>query len=104
MKSFNLFIDDCKTPMVEFSGTHSEVPDTSWVIARNVDDAKTLLSTGMVKDLAIDNDLGLGETGYDIMKWLENNKEYWPSGIITCVSNNPIGRENIMAVIKRNIK
>ena len=50
--------------------------------------------------LLLDHDLGEFEkTGYDVMVWLKDNKEFQPK-MILCISNNPPGRDRINLMIK----
>ncbi len=51
----------------------------------------------------LDHDLGLGKTGYDIVCWLENNKQFLPKKIIL-VTQNPVGRKNMEVVINKLYK
>ena len=53
--------------------------------------------------LYLDHDLGEFDerkTGYDILSWLENNPEFLPKEIIL-VTQNPVGKIKMRAVIKR---
>lgn len=72
----------------------------------NFDDAITLLCHIKFRELSLDHDLGLAETGYDIAKALEEEaflKQgflYIPDRIF-CHSDNPVGRDNIEACIEK---
>lgn len=77
------------------------------VIARNYDDGIYQLQYNGPWDLLLlDHDLasydqvGREKTGYDVMCWLENNAEFFPSKI-RCVSANPVGKQRIEAVIRK---
>lgn len=53
--------------------------------------------------LLLDHDLGEPDpkhTGYGIMCWLEENKEFVP-GNIEFVTANPVGRKNMLAAYKK---
>ena len=91
----NLYLDDMRTPM------NGMMPDTFWVVVRTIEATKTLLLAGLVEEMSLDHDLGLGDTGYDLVKWMEA-QNVWPSGSITVHSANPSGRDNMVAVLKRN--
>ena len=74
------------------------------VVARNYDEGIRQLQTNGPWDLLLlDHDLASFDennkekTGYDIMCWLEENKQYLPAKI-ECVSANPVGRARIIFV------
>ena len=105
MNKINCFMDDMRTPL-SIDGEKLSPPSKYWVIARTIDDTKTLLLLGIVNDLSLDHDMGFdkGEkTGYDLVKWMEENN-VWPIGKITVHSANPAGRDNMMSVLIRNGK
>jgi len=104
MNYVNVFMDDRRTPMAD--NEEEVVPDKNWVIARTIDDTKTLLSAGVVCDLSLDHDMGLDkgtETGYDLVKWMEEFN-VWPLGNIMVHSANIVGRQNMVAALIRNGK
>lgn len=75
------------------------------VLARNYKEGiKQLELNGPWDLLLLDHDLasfdenGKENTGYDIVCWLEENKQYLPKKI-ECVSANPVGRARITLVI-----
>ena len=110
----NLYLDDCR-PCPE-----------GWVCARTLEKAKELLQSGDVEDCSLDHDLGCcahceaarcvnssypayytgycsckcHETGYDLVKWMAENK-VWPKNKPTVHSDNPPGRLNMLSVIER---
>jgi hypothetical protein len=52
---------------------------------------------GLIEVLCIDHDLGVGESGYDVVKWaLENN--CLPAQV-QIVSQNPVGAQNIQNLL-----
>ena len=46
-------------------------PDNTWTAIRDPYEVKKLLSSGIVKEISFDHDLGLAITGYDVMVFLE---------------------------------
>jgi hypothetical protein len=87
-----VFLDDIRMP-----------PDNSWVIVRNVSEAKRILQTNSVEWLSLDHDLGDNtETGYDLVKWLE--EQVYEGSIVpmtmTTHSANPVGVKNMAAGIE----
>ena len=99
----NVYMDDRRTPFLEdVAGIpQTDHPDTYWVIARTIEDTKVLLLTGIVENISIDHDMGDGDTGYDLVKWMEETNT-WPSGNIAVHSANPVGRDNMLAVLKKH--
>lgn len=72
------------------------------------------LATGKYDFASLDHDLApehypwlektpedyVDATGYDVVKWLEEHPEFWPARG-TCVhSANPVGRENMLVVVR----
>lgn len=95
-----LFVDDVRDPPDQPKWYQFWLP--RWKVARTYDKAIQILSTGKVKKLSLDHDLGPGKTGYDIAKFLEErayNKSRVPSDI-RVHSANPVGRRNIQRAIK----
>jgi hypothetical protein len=77
-----------------------------WERAYTYDECLDFLKTFKVSHLSLDHDLGTEKTGYDVIKWIEeqvfNNINYNPP-IITIHSANPAGRNNIeLALISIN--
>lgn len=72
-----------------------------WYWAKNVETAKAMLIRGEVTHLSLDHDLGEDcLSGYDLCKWMAENN-LWPSEQITIHSMNPVGRDNMRAIINR---
>ncbi len=98
MKS--LWIDDLRNPVDGFTGD----------IARTYDEAIHLLSTNEYEIVFLDHDLGdySGEegrerTGYDICWWLAERKRagFYVPAEYEFLTANPVGRQNMEAVIQR---
>lgn len=87
-----LYVDDIRTP-----------PEEAWTIARTAQEAIKILSTGRVRILSLDHDLGTEETGYSIATWLEEkiatNPFFPPPEKILIHSANPVGRKKIQQAI-----
>ena len=96
MSSWKLYLDDIRSPK-----------DPTFVISRNVEDAKKLVETcGMPTFISFDHDLGMDKkgnvlsSGYDFAKWLV---EMDMDGIYVFPENfsfnvhsmNPVGSKNI---------
>lgn len=80
-----------------------------WDVARNYNEAITLLTANQYDELSLDHDIasfddnGREMTGYDIALWLAERKfngEYIPPKVF-CHSANPVGVKNILGVIER---
>lgn len=85
-----IFLDDIR---------NSDLRD--WVVVRRVDYVKTLLQHGLVSHLSLDHDLGDNEpTGYDLCKWMAEN-DCWPTDEIYIHSANPVGQQNMKAIVDR---
>lgn len=83
-----LLIDDMRTMTVDR-------------IARTYDDGISALKESQWDILYLDHDLGDEDphkTGYGIMLFLEENKEYLPKEIVL-VTANPVGRIKMQVVI-----
>lgn len=68
--------------------------------ARTYNDGIKQLKNKKWNLLYLDHDLGDDKTGYDIINWLDQNKEFLPDEI-KCISMNPVGRDKINKVIKK---
>jgi len=80
------------------------------VIVRSVENAKFLLSAGVVEELALDHDMGrdystydLHPTGMDLAKWMIETNTF-PSGTITIHSRNMIGAKNMKGLLDNYLK
>jgi len=72
-----------------------------WVWCKSVSAAIRLLKSAHVHVASLDHDLGQDKkTGYDLVKWMAK-KDIWPDEIHVH-SQNPVGRDNMLAVIKRH--
>jgi hypothetical protein len=67
-------------------------------IARNAEAAKKLLTLNCWECVCFDHDLGLSASGYDVMQWMFQN-EIYPENI-QLVTSNPVGRDNMAAILK----
>lgn len=97
MKSAKIWIDDIREP-----------PSDGWWICRSVIAAKTTIRTLEEKDyiievISIDHDAGdyacLGGDYIKVLDWLEENNKSFPIHIHTM---NPVGRQNMEAIIRKN--
>ncbi len=87
-----------------------------WDWAKTADEAINFLKTGRVEIASLDHDLGIeqtltgmqglisndnGKSGYDVVCWLEQNPQYWPSKGVKVHSANPAGAQRMRQVIFR---
>lgn len=88
----HLWLDDCR-----------EAPE-GWTHAKTVAEAIEHMKTGAVEMCSLDHDLGAsdptGATGYDFVRYMAENN-LWPKMKPTVHSQNPVGRENMRAMIER---
>ena len=88
-----LFLDDMRP-----------APD-GWLLVSSVSEALVWLETETVTHLSLDHDLGndSGETGYDVLVWIENacyfQESYKPPKILIH-SANPVGRKRMNQALK----
>ena len=78
------------------------IPPPGAILCRTAEEAMKLLETGEVDYISFDHDLGLGLSGYDVAKYIE---QLVFEGSIQCPrwtihSANPVGRNNIEAAMK----
>jgi hypothetical protein len=88
--SYTLFIDD-----------ERQVFDPTWVVARNVEEAKQIVrERGLPSYMSLDHDLGGDETVMQFLHWL--SQEYYESGCpeYQIHSANPVGQQNIGAFLR----
>lgn len=100
--SRRLWVDDLRDP--------ANFGRAGWTWAKTYDEAIHCLQLGEVLEISLDHDLAdftvdvfdeLHEkTGYDIALWMAEN-DVWPPEGASSHSANPVGRNNILAVIDR---
>lgn len=94
----NIWLDDVRMPEKDPDYIIDPPPVADWIWVKNLAELEVLLMTfeGRIDVMSFDHDLGLGEpTGYDIIKWLqENHLDRYPRRT-TVHSWNPIGAKNI---------
>ena len=88
----DIFLDDTREP----GDVYTE--SGKWVVARDIETVKSWLYKGLVRNMSLDHDLGLPETGYDLLCWMEATNT-WPKGDIVVHSKNVVGRQNMLAVL-----
>lgn len=76
-----------------------------WYWATTVDEAIDVLRSCVVVSMSTDHDLGLGGEAYKVVQWLVFMKEvgelsFWPEELVVH-SENPVGRDNILALARR---
>ena len=95
-------------------------PDDSWIVVRNLEDAKAQLLSGNVEHMSLDHDLGdapcdvcEGEcdrpcphgchnaygTGTDMVHWMMETG-HWPANRPTVHSSNPAGAARMKGLIE----
>lgn len=91
-RQVNLYLDD------------ERKPNPGWIHVKTVEEAKKILidPTLRVVCWTLDHDLGEGQSGYDLLCWLEENPQYWPLKVPAVHSANPVGRQRMLVVIKRH--
>lgn len=102
---WKLFLDDERYP----SGNPV---DTSWMIARNFDDAVWYVTNyGLPDFISFDHDLGHpnNRTGHDFAKWLgeymmDEGLHFHPVFKFYVHSQNPVGAKNIQSYMDQLIK
>lgn len=95
MNTFKLFLDDIRHPFWIYEDV------TDWVIVRNIDDFKKIVSENIdnIECISFDNDLGTDDNGnilpdgYSCLNWLIDNDIY-VKGIIVH-SDNVVANEQI---------
>lgn len=94
---YRLFLDDIR-----------DAPGGDWVIARNAEEAKSIVQQkGFPSFISFDHDLGLEESGYDFAKWLvdyDMDNNVVPEDFSFNVhSANPVGATNIKSLLDNYI-
>lgn len=88
-----LWLDDERQPYAPwFKGT------IHW--CRTVEEAIQVLRTMPIDIVSLDHDLGQEKTGYDLVKWMEE-QDVWPY-CVRIHTMNPVGRENIARALTAN--
>lgn len=96
--SYRLFIDDEREPVGEC------------VVARSSEEAfRVVLDLGFPTEINFDHDLGGDDTSmkfiWTLVNWMLDNNLQFPQGFeYTIHSQNPVGRENISAMMDSAIK
>ncbi len=95
-----VWVDDVREPPGRVGGED----DYQW--ARTYDEAIFLLAHQKVDVISIDHDLGGTKTGYDVVCWIEEQVHYGRMLLpqIFCHSQNPVGRQKILAAVERMIE
>jgi hypothetical protein len=97
MKAVKIWIDDVREP-----------PSDDWLMCRSVVAAKTMIkileeNNFIIEVISIDHDAGdyerFGGDYIKVLDWLEENNKSFPIHIHTM---NPVGRQNMEAIIRRN--
>lgn len=74
-----------------------------WYHALTATEAIDVLESNIIHTASLDHDLGPPHagTGYDVVKWLAENPEFWPLDWVGVHSQNPVGRYNMEQTIAR---
>jgi hypothetical protein len=94
-----------RTPLRLWVDAKRPAPE-GWYWAKTADEAKDVLASCLVYEASFGHDLGPGETGYDLMVWLANNRKrlglnFWPLVRPTVHSHNSVDREKMEDIIQR---
>lgn len=78
--------------------------EPGWVLARSVNEAIEIMKKETVSFASLDHDLGYfaseGGDGVKLILWMAEN-ESWPTEGIQIHSMNPVGAQNMMALVER---
>lgn len=90
-----LFIDDLRDP-----------PEGEWTVVRSTAEAIALCRDGVPEFISFDHDLGGDDRAFDFVKWMIDQDLDRPGFIpatfdYTIHSANPIGADNIQALLDR---
>jgi hypothetical protein len=98
-----LWLDDIRHPAAHGCA--------GWTWVKTAREAIELLATGSVIEASLDHDLSVQatmgnpapneETGYTVVRWMEEH-DVWPPGGVRVHSMNPVGRRRMMDVISRH--
>lgn len=94
-KNFCLYVDDIRNPINKLKEEYNII------ICRNYKEAIYELDKRYIKIIDLDHDLGEEKTGYDICKYIIENRI--PIEKIYIHTNNPVGKFNMYQLIKRYI-
>ncbi len=103
--TWNLFIDDERTPEQVTWGNEAFYQRYPWVIARNILEVQQIIyHLGFPSFVSFDHDLGANEpTGKMIANWLINydldHHTMPPDFAFFVHSQNPVGKQNIESLI-----
>ena len=101
MQKVNVYLDDVRSlPYTAFEDEEGR----KWILVRDINFCKWLLEQGVVHEMSLDHDLGIGHpSGYDLVCWMEETGK-WPSGYINVHSANPVGAQKMVVAIGRRPK
>lgn len=89
-----IYVDDLRNP--------ENYNLRNYILARTVDAAIELLSTNKIEFASLDHDMGDGEKdGTYLINYIEENN-LWPTEGVHVHSQNPVGRRNMEAAIKKH--
>ena len=94
-----LFLDDLREPR-DVYGSGAE---KSWVVARTYEACVSALKSGVVKEISLDNDLGLSYEGLDVAHWILNQvrtDKSFHCPIIRIHTANIVARRRMEGVLK----
>lgn len=78
--------------------------ESDWVLAHSVNEAIKIMNTGKVTFASLDHDLGIwtseGGNGIKLLDWMAENN-IWPTDGISIHSSNPVGVQQMLALIER---
>lgn len=81
------------------------IAPAGWIQTYTVEETIEKLSTGRVKELSLDNDLGHLKEGYQVLDWLEEQaffgKTFLIPGKISVHSSNASARVRMLKVIEK---
>lgn len=104
-----LWLDDIRDPV--------KYGKFGWLWVKTADEAVAAFRKGDVVEASLDHDLTPEQmtggiygvivedgfkSGYDVITWLEQHPEFWPSEGIVSHSGNPAGRARIEQVIRKH--
>lgn len=103
-----LWLDDVRDP--------ANFGCVGWTWAKTADEAIAHLFSGVVERASLDHDLTPAQTlpadgtiktdgeksGYDVVCWLEQNPQFWPTGGVEVHSQNPAGIQRMRQVVDKH--